>query len=139
MDPADAGCWAVHYAPPGQALLRRDFPPDLSPQARHGAVAIRMSEEWTFPPAEPALLARMGFTVPGPLWSAYVDIDTAYPGTVHRLLGHPDPIQGDMQQECQFASHGLRPGESGDPDAELLGGAWTGGFSCRSTPRTRWG
>jgi uncharacterized protein YwqG len=65
----------------------------------------------------------MGFTVPGPQWSAYVDIDTAYPGTVHRLLGHPDPIQGDMQQECQFASHGLRPGEAGESDAELLGGA----------------
>jgi uncharacterized protein YwqG len=29
---------------------------------------------------------------------------------VHRLLGHPDPVQGDMQRECQLASNGINCG-----------------------------
>ncbi len=29
----------------------------------------------------------------------------------HRLLGHPDPIQGEMQLECQVVSHGLYCGD----------------------------
>jgi uncharacterized protein YwqG len=30
----------------------------------------------------------------------------------HHLLGHPETIQGDMQLECQLASHGLYCGDS---------------------------
>lgn len=33
-------------------------------------------------------------------------------GTVHRLLGYPDQIQGDMQLECQLAYNGLYCGDS---------------------------
>jgi len=33
-------------------------------------------------------------------------------GVLHRILGHPDPIQGDMQLECQLVSHGLYAGDS---------------------------
>lgn len=35
-------------------------------------------------------------------------------GVTHRLLGHADAIQGDMQLECQLASHGVDCG--GVPD-----------------------
>jgi len=31
---------------------------------------------------------------------------------IHRLLGHPDPVQGDMQLECQLASNGIYCGNS---------------------------
>lgn len=30
---------------------------------------------------------------------------------LHQVLGHPDPIQGDMQLECQLASNGLYCGD----------------------------
>jgi uncharacterized protein YwqG len=33
-------------------------------------------------------------------------------GAVHRLLGHPDQIQGDMMLECQLASSGIYVGNS---------------------------
>jgi len=36
---------------------------------------------------------------------------------VHRLLGHPDQEQNDMQTECQLVSHGSG---YGDPNARLL-------------------
>jgi len=42
---------------------------------------------------------------------------------VHRLLGHPDPIQGDMQLECQLASNGIYVGDPAgytDPRAAAL-------------------
>ena len=39
---------------------------------------------------------------------------------IHRLLGYPEPIQGDMQAECQFASNGVNTGGSnGENEARL--------------------
>jgi uncharacterized protein YwqG len=43
---------------------------------------------------------------------------------IHRLLGHPDPVQGDMQLECQLASSGIYCGDARsqhDPRAAALG------------------
>lgn len=31
---------------------------------------------------------------------------------LHRFLGHPDPVQGDMQVECQLASRGVYVGDT---------------------------
>jgi uncharacterized protein YwqG len=31
---------------------------------------------------------------------------------IHRLGGYPDPVQGDMQLECQLVSHGIFCGNS---------------------------
>ena len=42
---------------------------------------------------------------------------------IHRLLGHPDQIQNDMQTECQLVSHGLNCGDGSgykDPKARIL-------------------
>jgi uncharacterized protein YwqG len=36
---------------------------------------------------------------------------------IHRLLGHPDQIQGDMQLECQMVAHALK---YGDPRIALV-------------------
>ncbi|WP_062393563.1 DUF1963 domain-containing protein [Gordonia phthalatica] len=40
-----------------------------------------------------------------------------------RLLGHPDPLQGDMQDTCQLAGHGLWDGSSDPRVAELRRGS----------------
>lgn len=42
---------------------------------------------------------------------------------IHKLLGHPDQIQGDMQLECQLVSNGLYCGDSTgyqDPKRKIL-------------------
>jgi uncharacterized protein YwqG len=44
-------------------------------------------------------------------------------GLVHRLLGHPDHVQGDMQVECQLVTNGLEwgaPSGYRDPRAVSL-------------------
>ena len=54
---------------------------------------------------------------------AYAEASETDDGIIHRLLGHPDPIQGDMQLECQLVSHGLYCGDQSgyqDPRAEGL-------------------
>ena len=33
-----------------------------------------------------------------------------YGETTHRMLGHPDQVQGEMQLECQLASNGIYVG-----------------------------
>jgi uncharacterized protein YwqG len=43
--------------------------------------------------------------------------------TIHRLLGHPDPVQGNMQLECQLVTNGLYCGDGTgheDPRASAL-------------------
>jgi uncharacterized protein YwqG len=41
-------------------------------------------------------------------------LDDWHGETVHRILGYPDPIQGDMQLECQLASNGIYCGNPAD-------------------------
>lgn len=41
---------------------------------------------------------------------AWKDSQDLNAGSVHRLLGHPDQIQGDMMLECQLASNGINVG-----------------------------
>jgi hypothetical protein len=43
---------------------------------------------------------------------AYVGVFPAEDSTIHRLLGHPDPVQGDMQLECQLVANGLYCGNA---------------------------
>lgn len=54
---------------------------------------------------------------------AYAELFDSGGPTVHRLLGHPDPVQGDMQLECQLVTNGLYCGNATgyqDPRAETL-------------------
>ena len=72
---------------------------------------------------------------------AYADLFDREDATIHRLLGHPDPVQGDMQVECQLVTNGLHCGDSTgyqDPRAkELRAGQQSGDCFCKSTRRTR--
>jgi uncharacterized protein YwqG len=80
------------------------------------------SEELTFPPWEFSEVEQLGLTPEEQL--RYADVFEDEPnGLRHRLLGHADPQQGDMQLECQLVTNGLYAGdESGynDPRAEVL-------------------
>jgi uncharacterized protein YwqG len=45
------------------------------------------------------------------LWSTYSSVLGSADETINRLLGNPDPVQGDMQEECQLASNGIYSGD----------------------------
>jgi uncharacterized protein YwqG len=123
FDPADRGSWAVIYTSNRDALEVRPTPADVPHESRFDVVALTPSLDTTYPPWELSEVAELGLNRDEVF--AYADVlgkcDEEPP--IHRLLGHPEPIQGDMQLECQLVSHGLFCGdESGyeDPRAEHL-------------------
>lgn len=110
FDSKDAGCSAVLYTPGGSALERRDAPRRSDGvEVRFREAALSAQPEWTFAPWESYDIEMLGMTQEAA--DAYADLGLAESGGVtHRLLGHPDAIQGDMQRECQLASSGVHVG-----------------------------
>jgi uncharacterized protein YwqG len=110
FDPADSGGWAVKYWPADAALARCEYPSGLDQSGRFRTMRLAGRREWTFAPWEFSEVARLGLDRDEQFRLA--DLHGSGDQTTHRLLGHPDPIQGDMQLECQLASHGLNGGDS---------------------------
>ena len=125
FDPADKGSWAVVYLPNATATLqRREVPPELAENARYEACRVETHEILTVPPWESAAMRRLrlGKTEVEAYWEL---LDALYSEDeiCHQILGHPQPIQGDMQIECQLVSNGLYCGDStgyNDPRAKTL-------------------
>lgn len=120
--PPKPECWRVLYDSSEHSHLHRvDFPPDL--ENRFTSCAIDFSIEITLPPFESPYIEQLGLsynTAYSPTATpegrkeaeAYQGLlnhlDTQYDRRmIHRVLGHPDPIQGDMMLECQMFTHGL--------------------------------
>lgn len=125
FDPADHGSAAVIYTPASVATQRRKPPADMPDDGVFKAVGLRPHTELTFAPWESYGVERLGMTREEGF--AYAELFDAQDAMIHRLLGHPDPVQGDMQVECQLVTNGLYCGDSTgyeDPRAkDLLDGA----------------
>jgi uncharacterized protein YwqG len=118
--PADHGAWAVVHTASGIAVEPREVPDTVPDGGRFPAVRLSPQLELTFAPWESFVVERLDMTYEEGV--AYADVLPAA-GTAHRLLGHADPLQGDMQLECQLVTHGLFCGDpSGyrDPRAARL-------------------
>jgi len=124
FDPADDDAWLVHCTPEAAELERRELPDELPEPGRFRASRLDPEPELTYAPWEFSEVGALGLTRDELF--AYGDLLDAE-DLIHRLLGHPQPIQGDMQLECQLVSHGLYCGDSSgyqDPRAaELAPGA----------------
>jgi uncharacterized protein YwqG len=111
FDPKHRSGWSVLYSPPDVDLQVVSFPEDLPREARFAEVPLHPHEELTFAPCDSYGVDRLGM----PLEQKYVleDIDALdHDPPIHRLLGNPDPIQADMQLECQLASSGIYLGDA---------------------------
>lgn len=108
FDPADRGSWDVRHLPAGQQLQRTAAPDDLAADGRLTGVGVRPRAELCPVPYESLVVERLGMSVEE--LDAYGDLldllEVGYQAT-HRALGHPDPVQGEMQLECQLASNGV--------------------------------
>jgi uncharacterized protein YwqG len=109
FDPKDRDHWKVIYYDGDLAVLRAAIPPK---ESRFRACRLTFSNEITLPSWESKDIERLKLS------RAERDGYAAFPGTgcgegeiIHRLLGHPEQIQGDMQLECQCAFHGLYMGD----------------------------
>jgi hypothetical protein len=100
-------------------------PGGVPDEGRFPAVGLSPHLELTFAPWESFMVESLGMTREEV--SAYAGVLVAGDMTIHRLLGHPDPVQGDMQLECQLVTNGLYCGNASgyrDPRAaELRPGA----------------
>lgn len=101
---------------PDGAGLKRTAPPeeldDYDPPARFSPCSLRYRVEWTVPPGESCDIEQLGMSWNenrddfDRYWEVFgqrVEERFLHPDDMkNRLLGCPDPIQGDMQRECQL-------------------------------------
>jgi len=124
FDPADHGSFAVLYSPASSQLVSREAPATLDHEGVFAPVGLTMASEATFVGWESFAIESLRMNPQEALeYATVLDDQGSEQGVVHRLLGHPDPIQGEMQVECQLVSNGLYCGDSSgyeDPRATAL-------------------
>ncbi len=120
-NPAWQGGWRVLYEDQTSLALRRmPVPPSLLerespwlPEEHHyTSCKLTFSVETTLPPGDSLSIAALHLSRKEQ--NAYEELlktlNNRYQEPLHRLLGHPDALQGDMQLECQLVSSGLNLG-----------------------------
>lgn len=126
FDPRDRGGWRVLWTDPVDPIERRRFPAGLADHGRFRPRALSPTIEVTHVSPESAELERIGLSIAEyrDEWFRYAElVEEDDSGPTHRLLGHPDPIQGDMQLECQLVTNGLYCGDGSayqDPRTDAL-------------------
>lgn len=112
LNPKDRGGWQVFFFEDDQPALRRtQAPKDLPEYCQFTACQLECSTELTLPPWESIFVE--GLDLSEKETESYIDLLDRTSGGgrfIHRLLGHPNPIQGGMQLQCQLAFHGLYTG-----------------------------
>ena len=124
FDPKDRGSWLVHYEPSSQGL-HRIASPDATAQV-FAPCSVDFNEAQTLPAVDSLVIDDLKLSSHDA--DKYYDFLDELESEIeeesgHQLLGHPSPIQGDMQLECQLAWHGLYCGDSSgyeDPRAAAL-------------------
>jgi uncharacterized protein YwqG len=119
--PADRGSWKVIHLQGGgpDAWRPRPFPDGLGQNARFSACALAPASEATLPYSPSDQLAGLA-------WSEeeigrYEDFLAAYPNPQdhaslhHRMFGHPEQIQDDMQLQSALYANGFE--DLGNPSA----------------------
>lgn len=118
FDPNDRGHWKVIYYDGDPAQLRPANPPENLPQeSRFRACKLAYSNEITLPSWDSRDTERLKLSEKdGNRYVELLDAICNEGKTNHRILGHPDQIQGEMKLKCQLVSHGLYTGDSSGYD-----------------------
>jgi uncharacterized protein YwqG len=110
-DPKDKGSWRVLFEDVSD-LYRRQLPESLSEECQYLSCSVEILHSITIPNGYPPPIKNV--TLSDDEDTHYIDFSMAVGKALrgpdvgkHRILGHPDRIQGDMQVECQLLSNGL--------------------------------
>jgi uncharacterized protein YwqG len=111
FDPAERDGFRVCYFPSATPLRAVTLPAGLPDDARFRALSLRPKPEVSWPAWESADVdTLLDEDELGAYLHALPEVDE--PPRQHQLLGHPAPVQGDMQVEAQLVSHGIYCGDS---------------------------
>src|SRR5438093_1519255 len=113
FDPTERLKWRVLWVE-GRAP-ERGLPRNLQEDARFKSVDLEGRVDRTFAEWESWHIERLGMDREAThryaeALNAWKEAQNLNVGSVHRILGHPDQIQGDMMVECQLASSGIDVG-----------------------------
>jgi len=137
-NPAWRGGWQVLYSSGGLSRLQRvpvpaallEKEPTWMPKGqRYATCALRFSLEMTLPPVNSIYIdaLKLSRQERNAYWNVLSMLEQRTSAPLHRLLGHPDALQKDMQAESQLVSHGLYLGSGWPEDRakveQLLRGA----------------
>ncbi|WP_338841181.1 YwqG family protein [Flavobacterium ginsenosidimutans] len=101
-----------------EELKRCDFPIDLPKYSRFKPTAVEIKHEVNLPCYEDEIYEELEDGEDEKFWEKVY-----YSGSINKLLGYSDNIQGEMELECELVTNGLYCGDpSGynDPRAESL-------------------
>jgi uncharacterized protein YwqG len=116
FDPRDRGSWQVLYHPE-DAVRELEPPAELPAEGRYRQTSVRFEESLSLPSVGSAAVQQLGPS--DGEYDALCDLAESAGSPAHQLLGHPLPVQGEMELECQLVSHGIYCGdESGYRSAE---------------------
>jgi uncharacterized protein YwqG len=127
FDPKDRGSWKVVYLKEIGDLERKIEPAEIVEQGTFTTSRISFSKQTTLPSWESLCIQRLELNDEEQdlylnLYEKLQEYNNST-GLTHRLLGHPDTIQGEMQLECQLVTNGLYCGDSSgyeDPKRTVL-------------------
>lgn len=114
FDPKDRGSWRVLYEETTTGLRAAERPQGLADEAIYRSGGLKMQGTVTLPATDALAVADLGLSdVEANIYDQVLDqIEEQTPEhTRHQLFGHPDPMQGEMQTECQLASNGIYVGD----------------------------
>lgn len=112
FDPNDRGSSLVFYVPEGTEVKRHENESENRVGVPYRPCRVTPREVLTPMPWESMSIQnlRLSRDEMDAYWEACEQHEST--GRQHQLLGHPSPIQGDMQLECQLVSNGLYCGGS---------------------------
>ena len=114
FDPADEGSFRVLYHRDPTALVRVTAPDAVPEYARFRAGRLTMREDLSLPPPSALGVRALGLDAEEDeaytaLWDELQAAEGE--GLRHQLLGHPSPVQDEMQLECQLVTNGVYCGD----------------------------
>lgn len=119
FDPNDKGSWRVLHLEEHD-LHRRASPPDLPDAGIYHSCSLEFEVSFTLPCIESP---HVDLDFDRPQWDEihqYGELEESFQqlvgggSCIHRLLGHPDEMQGYMLRTAQLASHGVYCGGATD-------------------------